>query len=582
MNFVHEDPDVDKKRIFIEHMGMNVETLSPRFGEFFSNVNTSGQQSPNAGAEDTFNKPIMQTVNGMYSWGVWSDALRLNENVPGVTDPWFCSLDYNAYPGKELLKTSTGLIIVQQYSAYSTNDLLATIWIGTDMTGIPTYQADNNSEHGIYFYEDSSRPNEFYCIKIDNGTHYLGKMLFTASATPVFTNARGQSTANVFFVGRNTDDTCIFQEVNGLTQNSEFYKLPSTGSAIRVSTYEVNSPGTAWHYSWPSNIRTSSPTRNVFYQGTWQNNVDQTLDQYKQAEFHRFIHDPTNGTVVGSPCTVVYPAGTTHIDYQTCALFTLAQTAWNLNAWYYKCHQFTINGTNYLTFYFVNRSQHKQWGDLVNSISREKQNRWVTFTIGTGENDNVLTYHSTWEFTGGNRAFPRYMAPIDASGTQLLYIKNETVSTLSFDVVKGWFEHDVANVHVRSYCIDSVGRIYLATNGTMSAYETSAVVGQYSGGTGYHQIWQYEPSRPTVITVEPATTQYIYQGTNISSTLIVDARDFTGTRISVPVTLTIGGGNVTFSDGSVSTTVITSSTTTTSVGILIKGGGRPTILASVS
>ena len=582
MNFVHEDPDVDRNRIFIEHMGMDVLTLNPRFGEFFSNVNNVGVQDPQGGAEDTYQRPVMQTVNGMYSWGVWSNEMRWNENVPGVADPWFCSLDYTFNPGRELLKTSTGLIIVQQFSSYSGDNLLATIWIGTDMAGIPTYQADNNGEFGIYFYEDPLRPNEFYCIRPDVNTHHLGKMLFTPNSTPVFTSARSQTTANVFFVGRNTDGTCTFQEVNGLTQNSEFYRLPSTGNAQLVGTYNVNSPGTAWHYCWSSNIRTTSPSRSVFYQGTWENTASADQDQYKNAIFHRFIHNPTTGIVEGSPCTVIYPDGTRHTDYQTCALYTAAEAAWNLNAWYYKCHQFTISGTNYLTFYYVSKSQHRYWGNQVNSNSRDKQNRWVTFTIGTGENDNVLTYHSTWEFTGGTRTFPRYMAPIDTSGTQLLYVKNDTVATLSFDVIRGWFEHDVEEIHVRSYCIDSVGRIYLATTGMKSAYETGAENWNHSGGTGYHQIWLYEPSRPTVITVEPAVTQYVYQGSNISSSLIVNARDFTGTRISVPIKLTIGGGNVTFDDGSVNTTVTTDSTTSTSVAILIKGGGRPTITASVA
>jgi hypothetical protein len=95
-------------------------------------------------------------------------------------------------------------------------------------------------------------------------------------------------------------------------------------------------------------------------------------------------------------------------------------------------------------------------------------------------------------------------------------------------------------------------------------------------------VWLYEPSKPTTITVEPSSTSYIYQGTNISSTLLVDARDYTGTRVALSVKLTITGGNVTFSDGSVQTTVLTESSTVTSVGILIKGGGKPTISANIA
>ena len=582
MNFVHEDPDTTKKRIFIEHMGMDVETLNPRFGEFFSNQNTVGQTAPASGSRDDINRPIMQTVNGLYAWGLLHTARRDNLSHPGLTDPWIASLDYNNLPGKELLKTSTGLVILSQHHDVSTTNIQSTLWIGTDLAGTPTFQQANNPRMAVYFYEDPLRPNEFFCIDYDTTQIIVGKMIFTAGAAPTLSSVRVQSSANTFFVGRNTDGSATFHEVNGTTQSSQFYKIPSVGSAVLMGRYDVNSPEGNYHYAWPSNVRYDSPTRRVYYQGTWEQNVGITGDQYKSAVFHRFIYDPTTGNVQGSPCTLVFPNNTRYTDYHTSALFTTANAAWNLNNWYYKCHQFTINGVSYLTFYFIHKAQPNFFNELTASYRREKQDRWITFTIGSGENDNVLTYHSTWEFSGSARGFPRYTAPIDPSGTQLLYIKHETVSTLSFDIVKGWFEHDNTDLCVRSFCVDSVGRIYLSTTGPGTYYDTSSAIYDHNNGYGPTRIWLYEPSKPTTITVEPSSTNYIYQGTNISSTLLVDARDYTGTRVALSVKLTISGGNVTFSDGSVQTTVLTESSTVTSVGILIKGGGKPVISASAA
>ena len=44
-NFIVEDPDPSKNRIFIENQAYDVNTLTPRFNEFYAVNDTSNQQS---------------------------------------------------------------------------------------------------------------------------------------------------------------------------------------------------------------------------------------------------------------------------------------------------------------------------------------------------------------------------------------------------------------------------------------------------------------------------------------------------------------------------------------------------------
>ena len=581
-NYIIEDPDVSKQRIFIENQGMNIGTLSPKFGEYWYHQDTTDQYAPSSQGDDYGSYAPIQTNNGKWCWGPLAMYARQEYwSYPGQQDPWMASLDYENIPGKTSIKTSQGYVVVQTQSGLSTNNTLADWWFGTDMNSIPSARIVNDGDYVVMFYEDPNAANEWWGINYDNDSQYVGRIRFTPTTKTWTTVRTAGASVNIFYLGQLTDTSPVFVEVNGNTQNMDFYKYTSGGatgaSAVLLASYCAPGPST-WHYQYPSNVRKDSTTRIVFYQGGW--NTD-PVQEFKQAIFTRVIFNPTSGDITFQPCTITYPGTTKHTDYQRSFFYNAAWHAATKNAWYYKCHQFTLNGVNYLTFLSVDRYQPNTATERAYYYRNDKRNTWVTFAIGSGSNDDQLTYHSTFEWVGSSRNYPRYYCPVNAAGTQLFIVKNEWVSTLSFDAVKGWYEHDQEEISARSFGIDAAGRVFVGATGYNTYYDTDATRYDYGTGKGYMQYHLYNYSQPTTITVTPAATTFTYAGTAISSSLLVSVRDYTGNLTSKNLKLTLSGANVTFSDGSQSTVVTTTSTTSTSVGILITGAGRPLVTANI-
>jgi hypothetical protein len=573
---VMEDPDTSKSRIFIENMGMDASNLTPKFGEFWNFQDTTNQVAPNP-QTNWYNYPPMVTNNGKWCWGPLSMyANQENWAAPGHMDPWMASLDYENIVGKYTLKTSSGLVCIGIHNSFSTNDSLMDWWIGSDMAGTPSYRVLQTSNHCLCFYEDPNSQDEFYAINYDNNSYSIGKMRFTGLGT-TFTAIRSNALNN-FFLGKNLDGSPMFVEVDGANNRLDVVRYPSSGSAIFALSNAHPFPS-QWHYQFPSNVRTDDVDRKVFYQGGWD---AEPREEYKKAVFTRFVWNPTTAEVVATPCTLSYPAGTNHKDYQRTGFYTAGNHAATRNAWFYKPHQFTVAGVNYITFLSIDRYNPNSATSRWYYYHNDKRNTWVTFSIGSGLNDNVLTYHSTFEWTDSSRQYPRYFCPLNEIGNQLLIIKNDEVSTITFDVVKGWYQHDAESISARSFCIDSVGRVFMTTTAYNSYYDTDSTAYDYGTARGYNIIHQYNYSVPTTISISFSTSTFVYAGVSLSANLIVDTRDYTGLRIATNIKLTISGGNMVFTDGSQSKTITTTSTTATIVSAVITGGGRPSITANIA
>lgn len=571
-NFIVEDPDPSKGRIFVENMGCDIKNLSVRFGEFFWRQGTDGVIHPYTSDDFSNQVPMYTQTKSAYALAIWSN--QSNECQVGHCDPWLASLDYENYPGVRQVKTSSGMVVMSRYSGYSTTTGLADWWISYDTQDPATYVLENDANLCTMFYEDPYAPDEYYVLKYNQGTTYVGKLAFTPlSAT--YTNLRSSSGTNCFFVGKCSDGTPMFCEVNGNNQNIEFYNYGQTTAPTLVHSYYSREPDT-YHYQYPSNIRHDTDTRKVFYQAGFDAHP---VQDYKQIFMQRFIFNPETKTVVSSPCTLNYPTGKNSSDYMVPFWYEVSWHASTRNSWFYKPHQFSIGDRKFLTMLTVDKYQPNAWTQRAFYYRGVNRNTWMTFEIDA-DDDTILEFHSviSWD---ESRSFPRYYMPINETGTQILVVKNEDVCTITFDTETGWYKHDFENISARSVAIDTAGRIYLGTTGANTYYDTNANRYDNSNGTGYCRVYTYNPSLPVNVTATLEDSSYVYSGSNISSNIIVSARDSSGTLIEKNLAITIIGDNIFFADGTQYKEVTTLTSGNLSVPITITGGGRPNITVSL-
>lgn len=588
--YVIEDPDLSKNRIFIEGAAFDTDTLRARTNELFLTQDQNLR-------EPTSNPSLYQTpaiiTNGKYWYGP-SWARQDTVCVVGHNEPWFASLDYERIPGKHSWQTQSGLINVGVYYTYSTRTGSQTIWNGYDMNNLAQYYALSSLVNPIVFYEDPYAPNEWYSImhySVNTATNphsegpSLGKLRITGgglsfiTATNVFPARYAPN--HLFFMGPNSDNSAMFVEVNGNHQGLSFWKLTSANFADL--TYTWTHPGSPiWHYQFPSNIRHSSDTRKVFYQGGWEEQgggVASSHDEFRNAFFHRIIWNPVSQQIDIKRCTVSFPQGKFHYNYQRTVRWEPSYHSQYTNTWYYKPHQFTVNGQTYLTYMFIDKAAPNFHTERTNYYRRELMNNWITFLVGSGENDDQLVYHSIYNWDQA-RYHVRYVMPINPVGNQLLCSKMDSVVTLTFDTVLGWVAHDEEQISPRSIGQDSRGRIYISTSGANNYYDNTTGGYDNSMGRGYNLLWEYIPNTPIVIRATLLQESFVYSGSPINSSINVTARNsLQDILVAQNIKLVINGTNAVFNNGTNITTVTTSATGPVSVPFIITGAGQPTISA---
>ena len=568
---IMEDVDPTKKRIFINRMGVDVTTLAVRFGEFFKGQSALDQYNTTSTGDTYYNEAPIQT-SGKWVWGYVISGGRASAlSPPGHMDPWFSSLDYENTPGRRSFMTNKGLLVYQEYSGYATNDGQADYWVGNDMTGPADYYIQGNGNYVTVFEEDVAN-DTFWGINYDNGTYYLGKLNVTRSAI-TWASQRSTTTGQYFYLGKNTkDNSYMFIEHSGATSQLTFYACSANATVTAppaLYTGWTPNPNTT-HYQYPSNIWHKSDTQKIFFQPFFDNNLAQ---EFKEVIFSKYEWNPSAATVTQSICNVVYPAGTSYIDYHRMAFYTPANHSATVNNWFYKCHYFKFNGVNYVTLLFIDKSGANSWAERVHYDQYKYQSRWITYSVS--EDGNTFTYHSVIDFPN-RREFPTYYMPNNSAGTQMIITTSHTIHCLNFNPTTGWYVSDTEAISARSLGIDSAGRIYVGTR--FSYYDTA---NSQNDGRGYYSMFQYIPPDPTYVDVASASLEYLYQGSNLNTTLSVSAFNSAGARVAVKVNLTITNSCMTFEDGYNTKTITTSSSGSTSVNVIITGPGKPIVLSSV-
>ena len=213
---------------------------------------------------------------------------------------------------------------------------------------------------------------------------------------------------------------------------------------------------------------------------------------------------------------------------------------------------FVSGGVRYITV------MHLQYQNCLDEGSRT----WVTYSIDAAD-PKALTHHSTTTIP----VTPMNIHWLNDTKTLMAVLTGGNTYIYSFNNATGWSLASTITDKIVEIGRDSLDRIWYVT------------AGKY--GSSYPSLHLLTPSLPVTVTLTSAASDYTYSGSNINSTLTVNAINASGARIETNVKLVIEGSSMTFNDGTTIKTVTTSSSGDTSVPIIITGAGYTNVTASI-
>lgn len=556
---VIEDANLTKNRIFIEGQGYDANTLSPLWMNKYhfnhSELYTLTTDSFTEWGPMTLEKGTEQC---------WASGDQQHYDT-GWIDTFWRTLDFPNFPVKKGWKTAGGKSYYSIPGRTSTNsgDNYNNIHIVADDCTLGTsYQSGNGEGY----------PNQFLFEDVSNNRmwgFYSGRTDFDRIVTWTgyesgisnFSRPIDMQFYKHFFMGR--DDAGFLYFVNVIASDADSgqnrYQIrkihPSTLAVTTVLSGSFRgSTSSTYRRGWPSNIYRDSATRRVFY-GTHYDAAYNALAPI------RYVWNPADGSVTAANTTVNYAGSDTYATHA--APYTMeGADYYNRNSWHTQPWQFVVGGTRYITFWIVDRSAHAGSGPSRWSSSAKRT--MITYSIGAGSGDDVLTYHSKVTFSSVNDV-PRGILPINATGTQMAVAVVGALRFYAFNAVDGWVQTSSYPTEFRMIGLDQSNRLYGS-----------------SREKGYNTIHVITPTLPVTISVIMANTSYTYTGNNISTTAVVNAYNSNGERIVANVSLTIDGAGMIFtSSNSKTASITTSNSSNTSVSLTISSGGLNNIIASV-
>ena len=406
------------------------------------------------------------------------------------------------------------------------------------------------------------------------------------AATPEVCQTTNYSGRRVFFLGADYSAQTYWVSSNNNVNGCPFNIHRMSGSNgtcfplyTAIGVRPANTTG-LWGTSFntltnlnlaPSNARrdAATPTRIVFYSPhfTDTNNLQPI----------RFTFNQITGNVAYDYCNVSYPGANGYSTYSAMlsnngSYPTGSDQASAVDTYWHKPHQFTSNGNTYITFFMADQyatGNNTLQGNVIGS------QRWntparrtvLTFQTASGTNDFALSYHSSFTFPTWADIPKNYM-PINANGTVLIVPQSGKTSFLKWvDTANtGWNVSGTYNTEFRSLGLDTTNRIW--------------GIAMDKNNGNIHIIAN---TIPVNVAVVMANTNFTYTGATLNTTAAVNAYDYTGSRLTANVTLTIDGGTMTFAtNGSRTYTMTTSNTADTVVNLNISGGGLNNIYAAIS
>jgi hypothetical protein len=562
-----EDPTPSNNRLYLSTTGHDTTTLAPLFQRnFHYNFNDGFQLSDPQ--TDNFGTMILE--KGTITCWAFSEASNPSyDNFYHST--YHQALDVGFFPTRKSWKTINNRVLIINGTSADSNigtsvGSLAVntryVFPTTDLTtgpGAATVTASLSSTQ--FCYEDITN-NRMWMLGAGGGQgcNWIYNNSYESTAADSGTVVPPNNGTSVhFFLG--VDDQGFIngvgvQDSNSLHSVYTFYRINPTTFAVTttLNLSTRNSASQPGARQWPSNIRRASSTRRVIYSG--HHEAGNTLSPI------RYVWNPTDGSVTSTVCTMSYPGSNTYATYAT-RMATTGVSTTNVMPWHSKGHQFTVGGVNYITYWLTDKRASLDASGLTRWATAAHRTM-LTFSIGSGTGDDVLTFHSAYTFPTVND-IPRDFLPINASGTQVIVPVTLQARFFSFNAVTGWAPTATYPYEFRSLGLDQTNRIFGIT--------------REKGNCVVHMI---TPTIPVTINVIMASQNFTFTGSNISTTCTVDAFGIDGNRIAVPVNLAIDGNTMIFTtNGTKNLTVTTSASGSTTVNLTITGGGVNNIIASV-
>ena len=557
-----EDPVLANNRLFITTMGHDTTTLAPLFQKQW--MFTQNDAFNLSYQDDNYGELMLE--KGMVACWSNSDTSTPYDNL--WMGYYHATLDWNYFPVKPTWKTINGKVLMTR--RYTLPGM--TTQIGGAATTHYLYGSlDITAGNGAVSQTDTYAPT-YYCYEDVSNARLWGMWQGASSGSYIQVTQNYESILGTggtitpsnndrsmqFFLGVDDQGFLHFVSVqDGSTYYSQytFWKVHPTTYAVttiinqssRIVTGRVNGK------AWPSNIRRASSTRRVLYSCHYDTNS--VLAPI------RYVWNPADGAVVATNCTMTYQGANTYTTYS--AMYsTEGGSTYNYHPWHMKGYQFTVDGVNYITFWLTDKMAYA--GSGSSRWSSAQKRTMMTYTIGAGTGDDVLTYHSSYTFPTVND-IPRDFMPINSAGTQMMVPVTLQMRFFSFNTSTGWAPTGTYPYEFRGVGLDQTNRIW-----GISREKAVAVL---------HFI---TPTIPVTINVVMASSSFTFTGSNISTSCTVDAYGSDGLRLSTSVNLAIDGNTMIFTTNSTKNlTITTSASASTVVNLTITGGGVNNIIASV-
>jgi hypothetical protein len=558
-----EDPVLTNNRLFISTNGHDTTTLAPLFQKNW--CYTYNDAFYQVYGDDNVGNLVLE--KGVVQCWSDTDAGNTVYNNDFVAD-WHLGLDRNFFPVKRVWKTINGRVLFANHyvaptagSGLGGGSCYNFLYNSSDITagsGAASFASTANPiSH--YFYEDVSNQRiwGFHYGAAGGDYIYYNSQYETITGTGGLVSPAG-TRYKTFFLG--VDDLGFLHFVSVDDYSSacslhNFFKVnPTTFAVTNIITSSNRAQVASYGMkTYPSTIRRASSTRRVMYTGHFD--VNSAFAPI------RYVWNPADGSVTPTNCTMTYPGANTYATYAA-KYTTEGVTTYNYYSWKMQPQQFTVDGVNYITFWIVDKMAYV--GNGLSRWSTAAKRTMMTYTIGAGTGDDVLTYHSSYTFPTVND-IPREWMPINSSGTQVMVPVTLQMKFFSFNSSTGWAPTGTYPYEFRAIGLDQTNRIW-----GVSREKAQAVL---------HFI---TPTIPVTINVVMASSSFTFTGSNISTSCTVDAYGSDGLRISTSVNLAIDGNTMLFTTNSTKNlTVTTSASASTVVNLTITGGGVNNIIASV-
>lgn len=556
--YVIEDPDPKQKRVFINNVALDLETLRPLatydmgIPQFtFQNVSTS-QTSPDefyttaTPGKEWFDWPVVLTTG---KHGLTHSDSRANwPSRIGSWDPWLLFLDYNAINGRAFYNKLTDFNyifwprdIVGEPTSFR-ND----VWIGYDLARsaaqrlLSTTTASTTTGTDGWFIPAILRDDNQWIVLDQN---YYGTGIVWANLTgsaPTFNLITRNDRLQHFVLGQDDYGRGWFLEVHG---DNHTYTVQVVGmNSLTQGTTTLNQipqtliSGVTGGYNkvinqFPSNFKPTTSKRKVFYSSHYTGVGNAAILAPK-----RFVWLQDKGVISYKDCNMIYnESGASFSTYgQVCTDSTTNYNEYGINSWFIKPHVFYKNGKHYITFCNTERSlasfRTERWN------ANAKQRTWLTYEIGNDENDDQLTFHSVINWPTIDD-LPKMFMPLNTDGDKMLVFQIGRVVEMLFTPAQGWTIRNTINLEVRAYGQDSTGRVYLVDRSGSPGWwwttNANSVI-----HSGYNNIYTYDSNLPHNIEVTYDQIEYNYTGNAISANCVVNTNNKHLMRIqgeSVPV-----------------------------------------------